>query len=122
LERLQRQLDAGKPLRTMRWSDAEEKEMAPHFGFLSRRPLLVVVNAPEKRRRASLLRRRGGGGRGGRAISLCAPWRRRSRELILRAARLPPGDGLSEPARARFIRAAYKLLAGSASSRSARTR
>ena len=43
LERLHAQLDDGKPLRAMRWSDAEEKELV-HFAFLSRRPLLVVVN------------------------------------------------------------------------------
>src|SRR5512144_2416287 len=77
LERLHGQLDQGKPLRTMQWSDAEEKELV-HFAFLSRRPLLVVVNVAEDaaaappppavegaaraRLRGALALRRGGGG------------------------------------------------------------
>src|SRR3990172_5881472 len=47
LERIHGQLDQGAPLRTMRWSEAEEKELA-HFGFLSRRPLLAVANVAEQ--------------------------------------------------------------------------
>ena len=40
------QLEAGQPLRTLRWTEAEQREMA-HFGFLSRRPMLVVLNVAE---------------------------------------------------------------------------
>src|SRR5512144_1495429 len=46
LERLHAPLDRGDPLRSMTWSEAEEKELA-HFGFLSRRPLLAVANVAE---------------------------------------------------------------------------
>jgi ribosome-binding ATPase len=112
LERLHAQLDAGSPLRTMRWSDAEDKELA-HFAFLSRRPLLVVVNAaedaaaapppPEVAEAARV--------RAAEVLSLCAA-------VEAEIADLDPAEqpeflaslGLSEPARARFLRAAYHLL------------
>jgi len=100
LERLHGQLDAGKPLRTMRWSDAEEKEMA-HFGFLSRRPLLVVVNAPEESAASAPPAEveAAAGERGAEAISLCAPVEVGDLGAgSFRAARLPAGDG---PHRAR---------------------
>jgi GTP-binding protein YchF len=112
LERLHAQLDQGLPLRTMAWSDAEEKELA-HFGFLSRRPLLAVVNAAEEAAAAppppavvEAARRRGV-----EVISLCAA-------VEAEIAQLDPAEqpdflaslGLVEPARARFIRAAYGLL------------
>ena len=112
LERLHGQLDQGLPLRLMTWSDAEEKELA-HFGFLSRRPLLVAVNVGEAEaaappppavEEASRARRAD-------AISLCA-------SVEAEIADLDPAEqpafleslGLAEPARARFIRAAYHLL------------
>ena len=112
LERLHAHLDPGQPLRTMRWSDAEEKELA-HFAFLSRRPLLAVVNvaegdaaAPPPPAVVEAAR-----GRGSEVLSLCAT-------LEAEIADLPPADqpdflaslGLAEPARARFIRAAYHLV------------
>src|SRR6202048_1700923 len=46
LSNLHAHLEAGKSLRTMQWTEAEQREMA-HFGFLSRRPLLVVLNVAE---------------------------------------------------------------------------
>ncbi len=67
LERLHAHLDPGSPLRSMTWTEAEEKELA-HYDFLSRRPLLVVVNAAEANAAAPAPR--------------CAPWpgaRRRRR-------------------------------------------
>ncbi len=112
LERLHQHLDPGQPLRTARWSEAEEKELA-HFQFLSRRPMLVVVNATEDQAAAppppgvvAAAKERGC-----EAISLCAT-------IEAEIADLPPSDqpeflaslGLAEPARARFIRAAYHLL------------
>jgi GTP-binding protein YchF len=112
LERLHAQLDQGLPLRAMKWSDAEEKELV-HFAFLSRRPLLVVVNAAEDAAAAppqpgvEVAARE----RGAEAISLCA-------SVEAEIAQLDPAEqpeflasiGLAEPARARFIRAAYHLL------------
>src|SRR5262249_52491492 len=47
LARLADHLNTARALRTMQWSDAEEKEMA-HFRFLSRQPMLVAVNVPEE--------------------------------------------------------------------------
>jgi GTP-binding protein YchF len=112
LERLHAELDAGRPLRLMRWSDAEDRELA-HFAFLSRRPLLVVVNvsedsaaappSPEVEEAARAL--------GAEVLALCAG-------VEAEIARLDPAEqpeflasvGLAEPARTRFIRAAYHLL------------
>jgi len=112
LERVHAHLDPGQPLRVMKWSDAEDKELA-HFAFLSRRPMLVAVNLAEKDAAApappGVLA--AAKERGCEVLSLCAP-------LEAEIADLPPGDqpeflsslGLAEPARARFIRAAYHLL------------
>jgi GTP-binding protein YchF len=112
LERIHGPLEEGRPLRAMTWSDAEEKELA-HFGFLSRRPMLVVVNVPEDAAAAPpppdverAARERGAG-----VLSLCAA-------VEAEIAELDPAEqpeflrslGLSEPARARFLRAAYRLL------------
>jgi GTP-binding protein YchF len=112
LERLHGQLDAGDPLRTMRWSDAEEKELV-HFAFLSRRPMLVVVNVPEDAAAAPPPRdvEAAARERGCEVLSLCAA-------VEAEIADLAPADqpeflaslGLAEPAQARFIRAAYHLL------------
>jgi hypothetical protein len=112
LERVHAQLDQGQPLRAMSWSEAEGKELA-HFGFLSRQPLLVVVNVPEEAAAApppaevEVAAR----DRGAEVLSLCAA-------VEAEIAELDPAEqpeflqslGLSEPARARFIRAAYQLL------------
>jgi ribosome-binding ATPase len=112
LQRLHAHLDAGTPLRTMRWSDAEDKELA-HYGFLSRRPMLVVVNVAEDQAAApppaGVLA--AAGERSCDVLSLCAT-------IEAEIAELPPSDqpgflsslGLTEPVRARFIRAAYHLL------------
>ncbi len=112
LERVHAQLDQGRPLRAMSFSEAEGKELA-HFGFLSRQPLLVVVNVPEEAAAApppaevEVAAR----DRAAEVLSLCAA-------VEAEIAELSPAEqpeflqslGLSEPARARFIRAAYRLL------------
>lgn len=112
LARLAEHLNAAQPLRTMRWSDAEEKEMA-HFHFLSRQPMLVAINVAEEQAAAPP------------APELLAAAKERGAEALAfsaaveaEIAQLEPQDqreflesvGLSEPARARFIRAAYGLL------------
>jgi len=112
LERLRAHLDRGAPLRAMALSDSEEKELA-HYDFLSRRPLLVVSNVAEERAAEEapppvlgLARERSAG-----VLALCA-------SVEAEIARLDPAEqpeflkslGLSEPARARFLRAAYALL------------
>jgi GTP-binding protein YchF len=112
LERLHAQLDPGNPLRSMGWSDAEAKELA-HYDFLSRRPLLVVVNVPEDQAAAPVSDAvaEAARARHAEAISLCA-------SVEAEIAQLDPAEqpafleslGLTEPARARFLRAAYGLL------------
>jgi GTP-binding protein YchF len=112
LSNLHAHLEAGKSLRTMQWTEAEQHEMA-HFGFLSRRPLLVVLNVAEADAARPLppeleaeVRARGAEG-----LALSA-------EVEAEIAELDPTEqpaflesiGLREPARDRFIRAAYHLL------------
>jgi GTP-binding protein YchF len=46
LERLREWLDSGKPLRSMAWSDEEERTLRG-YSFLSRLPLVVVYNVGE---------------------------------------------------------------------------
>jgi len=96
----------------MAWSDAEVKELA-HYDFLSRRPLLVVVNVPEDAAAAPVPQavEEAARGRHAEAISLCA-------SVEAEIAQLDPAEqpafleslGLSAPARARFLHAAYRLL------------
>lgn len=112
LERLHAQLDQGLPLRTMAWSDAEEKELV-HFGFLSRRPLLAVVNAPEEAAAApppgAVVE--AARPRGVEVLSLCAAVEAEIAQLdATEQPEFLASLGLAEPARARFIRAAYGLL------------
>ena len=112
LERLHAQLDDGKPLRVMKWSDAEEKELA-HFDFLSRRPMLVVVNVGEDAAAAPPPPGVEAAARelASEVLPLCAA-------VEAEIAELAPAEqpeflaslGLTEPAQARFIRAAYHLL------------
>jgi GTP-binding protein YchF len=112
LQRLHAHVDGGDALRTMKWSDAEEKELV-HFSFLSRRPMLVVVNVAEEQAAAppppGVLA--AAKERSCEVLSLCAT-------IEAEIAQLPASDqpeflasiGLAEPVRARFIRAAYHLL------------
>jgi ribosome-binding ATPase len=112
LENLHGHLEAGKPLRTLSWSDAEQRELA-HFGFLSRRPMLATLNVGEAdatrplpaQLEAELL------SRGAEGLVLCAT-------LEAELADLDPAEqpafleslGLREPARSRFVSASYHLL------------
>jgi hypothetical protein len=110
--RLQQVLEEGKPLRTVGLT-ADEQNQLSGFAFLSLRPLLVVLNVPE----------------GDVAKAVPADVASAAREagaeaLVLSAAveaevaELEPADrdafladlGLTESARARFIRASYALL------------
>jgi len=112
LERLHAHLDPGTPLRAMAWTEAEEKDLA-HYDFLSRRPLLVVVNAAEDDAAAPppAVVDEAARQRSARTLALCA-------SVEAEIAQLEPAEqpeflralGLSEPARARFLRTAYALL------------
>jgi ribosome-binding ATPase YchF (GTP1/OBG family) len=93
-------------------SDAEESALA-HFGFLSRKPMLVVVNVPETEAAnpVALELAVAAGAAGAQAIALSA-------EVEAEISELPPEEqpdylaslGLKEPARAVFLRAVYALL------------
>ncbi len=112
LERLHGQLDQGLPLRAMPWSDAEAKELA-HYDFLSRRPLLAVLNVAEEDAAAPAPAAflDAAHARSADVLSLCAA-------VEADIAQLDPAEqpafleslGLKEPARARFLAAAYRLL------------
>ena len=112
LQRVISHLESGAPLRTLRMSEAEEQALA-HFGFLSRKPMLVVVNVAEgdasRPVPAPLLE--AARALGAEAIALSA-------EVEAEIAELPAAEqpdylaslGLIEPARAVFLRAVYALL------------
>ena len=98
----------------MTWSDAEEKELA-HFGFLSRRPMLVGLNVAEEAAAAPAAARRGGRRPGAPGAEVLVALRLggggdRGARSGRAAASSSRSLGLTEPARARFIRAAYQLL------------
>lgn len=112
LEQLKQALDAEQPLRLQEWTP-EETSMLAGFGFLSRKPLMVVLNVAEQQARepmpeevqAWLAEHRVPG------IVLAG-------QIEMEIAKLPEEDraafladlGLSVSARDRFIRMAYELL------------
>ncbi len=112
LTRVAKVLESGKPLRTLAMSDAEEQALA-HFGFLSRKPMLVVVNVAEANAAAPVAPEieQAAGELGAKVVALSA-------EVEAEIAELPPGEqpdylaslGLKEPARAVFLRSVYALL------------
>ncbi|MBI1815022.1 MAG: redox-regulated ATPase YchF [Deltaproteobacteria bacterium] len=112
LQRCQQALEAEQPLRSVSLAPEEERALAG-FGFLSRAPLLVVLNVGEADATTALpadvqtvLTRDGISG-----LVLCG-------QIEMEVAALDAVDrapfladlGITEPARDRFIRAAYGLL------------
>jgi hypothetical protein len=112
LARCRAALDAEQPLRTVVLSEPEERALAG-FGFLSRLPLLAVLNVGEAAASAPLppavqaaLERDGVLG-----LSFCA-------QIEMEIAALDPAErgafladlGLTESARDRFVQAAFRLL------------
>jgi ribosome-binding ATPase YchF (GTP1/OBG family) len=96
----------------MHFSEAEAKDLA-HYDFLSRRPLLAIANTAEEAAASPPPEpvETAAKARAAKVISLCA-------SVEAEIAQLDPAEqpeflaslGLKEPARARFIRAAYELL------------
>lgn len=112
LLRCKHALDDERPLRQLELSTEEARSLAG-FGFLSRTPLLVVVNVDEADAASEL------------ADDVCALLARDqlagivlSGKIEMEVAALDPTDraafladlGITEPARDRFVRAAYELL------------
>ena len=112
LEQILAHLEGERPLRALALSEAEWAGFGG-FAFLSRKPLMIVLNVPEAAAAAGLpsdveafCRERGMP-----AIALSAP-------VEAEIAQLPPEErgafarelGFAEPAQDRFIREAYALL------------
>ena len=112
LQRLHEHLESGSPLRLMSLAAEERAEIAG-FAFLSLRPLLVVLNVAEEDAAAVLPdavaeRARAAGGD---AMALSAKVEAEVAELDAADRTAFLADlGLTESARARFIRASYGLL------------
>ncbi|HUJ25982.1 MAG TPA: DUF933 domain-containing protein [Myxococcales bacterium] len=112
LGRVAKHLESGAPLRLLSMSDAEEQALA-HFGFLSRKPMLVVANVAEPEASSAVPPSvdMAAHAAGADAIALSA-------EVEMEISGLAPAEqpeylaslGLAEPARARFLRAVYALL------------
>jgi len=112
LQRLHEHLEAGSPLRLMSLSPEERAEIAG-FAFLSLRPLLVVLNVAEEDAAAALPHAVAERARaaGGDAMALSAKVEAEVAELDAADRTAFLADlGLTESARARFIRASYGLL------------
>jgi ribosome-binding ATPase YchF (GTP1/OBG family) len=112
LERCAKALDNEQSLRTLEFS-ADEENLASGFGFLSRKPLLVIFNQADEKAGQPLeaeyqaeLTRRGldGLGLAGKVEMEIAQLDEADRAAFLKEI------GIAEPARDRFIRASYALL------------
>lgn len=112
LERIQQHLETEKPVRALDLDEAELK-MLTGYRFLSQKPLLLVLNVSEDQsgEPAPAEVARAASERGLGLVVLSA-------QIEMEIAQMPEGDqpafleslGLSEPARHRFVRAAYELI------------
>jgi GTP-binding protein YchF len=112
LERCAQALESEQSLRTLQFT-ADEENLASGFGFLSRKPLLVIFNQAEEQAGRPLeedyqaeLDRRGlqGLALAGKVEMEIAQLDEKDRAVFLKEI------GIEEPARDRFIRAAYALM------------
>ena len=112
LERCAASLENEESLRNLSFS-ADEDSLLSGFGFLSRKPVLVLFNQPEEKAGQPLaasyreeLKRRGleGLGLAGKVEMEIAQLEESDRTAFLK------DIGIEEPARDRFIRASYGLL------------
>jgi ribosome-binding ATPase len=112
LERCAAALENEENLRNLEFS-ADEENLASGFGFLSRKPLLVIFNCSEEKAGAALTpaheeelkrRRLQGLALAGKVEMEIAQLDESDRAAFLREI------GVEEPARERFIRASYALL------------
>jgi hypothetical protein len=112
LDRCREALEGERPLRRLELSPLEERELSG-FGFLSRLPLMVLVNVDEAMAGASLDPAMQSRLDGSATVGLSM-----SAKVEMEIAALDESDrgafltdlGLEAPARDRFVRAAYGLL------------
>ncbi len=114
LDRLAAHLDAGQPIRTMRFTP-EESKLMKSFSFLTAKPVLYVANIGEdqigKPSPAVSAIEEEARREGAEVIVLSARLEAEIRELSPEEAQVFLEDaGLKEPALNAFIHAAYKLL------------
>ena len=112
MKRLEQDLSGERPIRAVEMSEADRK-MVAGYRFLSQKPLLLVLNVPEA------------GAAAGPPADLAGAASERKLGLVVLSAQvemdiaqLPPGEqvefleslGLAEPAKNRFIHAAFELI------------
>jgi GTP-binding protein YchF len=112
LERIQAQLEAEKPVRALALDDAELK-LISGYRFLTQKPLLLVLNVTEDRiaEPAPAAIEQAARERGLGLVVLAA-------QIEMDIAQMPADEqptfleslGITEPAKNRFVRAAYQLL------------
>jgi hypothetical protein len=112
LERIQAQLEAEQPVRTLELGEADQKTLSG-YAFLTAKPLLLVLNVPEDAvsEPAPDVLAQAAATRGLGLVVLSA-------RVEMDIAQMEPSEqkdfleslGLEEPARNRFIRSAYALI------------
>jgi GTP-binding protein YchF len=106
LQRCQTELEDGKSLRDIGLTEDEAHSLAG-FTFLSLKPRLVLVNTGE----GALDDDRGASAKFGQAVTFCAIVEQQISELPPEEqAEFQEAMGIAEPARPKFIRAAYGLM------------
>ncbi|MCX6996743.1 MAG: DUF933 domain-containing protein [Kiritimatiellaeota bacterium] len=112
LERCKKQLEAGQALRDLAFTAEDEKRISS-FRFLSQKSALVVANVAEQQLDGSGLDplRAAAGAHKLEVLTFCAPLEAEIATLDAGAqAGFLKDYGISEPARTRLIRGAYRLL------------
>jgi GTP-binding protein YchF len=109
MARLQEQLENDRPLRDMAFN-ADEERMASGYTFLTRKPLIVVLNHAEGEEPPADVARAAGAA-GAQVVPVCAAMEEELAQLDPdEAAEFLADLGVEEPAAHRMIRAAYGAL------------
>jgi GTP-binding protein YchF len=112
LERIQEALEAETPLRSMELGE-EEQRLVAGYAFLTRKPLLLVLNVPEDDAALEIAEpiRVAAKERGLGLVSLSGPVEMDIAELpVAEQPEFLESLGLKEPASGRFVRAAFALI------------
>ncbi len=112
LEKIQEALEAETPLRSMELGE-EEQRLVAGYAFLTRKPLLLVLNVPEDDAALEIAEpiRVAAKERGLGLVSLSGPVEMDIAELpVAEQPEFLESLGLKEPASGRFVRAAFALI------------